>query len=808
MHTIAFAVMIAVLTQAPEAPFTNSAKGAPYTLEPAPNYTYCTEAGDATQLTDGVFTAEHFWTQPSTVGWQHARPVVIVIDLGADKPIRGVSYTTAAGVAGVYWPSSIQLFAGGDARAFHWIGDLVTLSARKHAPPLGKYALHWFWTDELKAHGRYVALAVLAEPYTFVDEIEVYEGDAEWLSSPMPGEAIDDIAAYTSRLGMRVAVQRRIQRDIDGVRAQAASAEETVRNAVAVELDAVQGGLADLPAAFPAGFKAILPLNEAHARVFRAQARLWAAAGAEPITVWGERATPRWDFRTPYDRPQRGDALALSIRMMLNEFRSGAFYLANATQDDVKVTMRFAGLPGGAAPPYIAVYEATWTDTRMGEPVEAALPPARRDGDSYSIHVHSGLTRQVWLTVHSKGIEPGTYSGTIQLESNLGAREVPIELAVYPIQFPDRPRLHCGGWDYTDQPSMYGVTTENREPLVAFLKEHFVDSPWGASQVLPYGSFDADGNMTAPPDTKHFDEWIARWRGAAQYCVFAAVSNHLASMPAGTPPFDSAAKAWFAFWADHIRASELKPEQFAVLLMDEPYEPEHDAAIAAWAKPLREANTGIRLWIDPTHRTMAVTESASIAACDAVCPNRQIFYQAEQPYREFFASLPGKGKSLEFYSCSGPVRVLDPYSYHRLQPWDCWRYNATASYFWAFGDTGGGSAWNEYAAKGTCYTPLFLDAASVTTGKHIEAMREGVEDYEYLAILDEAVTAAKDKTTDPAIVERAQTLLRETPARITDACFANKGFEWKAPMDRGEADRARIEILEILQLLGAATPKP
>jgi hypothetical protein len=810
MYSITFVAAIAALAQTFQPPSPNIAKGASYTLVPAPNYTFCTEAGDATQLTDGIYAQGHFWTQTTTVGWVNARPVVIVLDLGADKPIRGVSYTTAAGVAGVYWPGSIQVFAGDDSKQFHWLGDLVTLSARKQAPPLGSYAAHRFWTDEFKAHGRYVALAVLAEPFTFVDEIEVYEGDAAWLASPVAGEPIADIAAYTSRLAIRVAVQRRIQQDLDAVRAQAIAPEtsETVRNAVCAELDGVLSGLADLPTDFPPDFKAILPLNDLHARVFRAQAQLWSAAGKGPLTAWSAAATPLWSFRTPYDAPQQESAPVVRIETMQNEFRSGAFYLGNATQSDVDVTMRFFGLPGGAAPPYIAVHEAAWTDTRMGVPVEAALPFAAHTGDAYTVRVHAGLTRQVWLTVHSKDLDPGEYTGTIRLESTLETKEIPFQLRVHPLRFPVKPRLHCGGWDYTDLPAMYGVTPENRAALVAFLKEYFVDSPWGTSGVLPYGSFDADGHMTTPPDTKHFDDWTALWNGAAQYCVFASVQQNLASFAPGTPQFERAAKEWFSFWADHIRKSGLKPEQFAVLLFDEPYERQHDEIIAAWAKPLREAATGIRLWVDPTHRTMAVTEAASIETCDVVCPNRQLFYQSEQPYRDFFASLPAKGKTLEFYSCSGPVRILDPYSYHRLQPWDCWRYGAKASYFWAFGDTGGGSAWNEYAARGTCYTPLFLDFGSVTTGKHMEACREGIEDYEYLAMLNDAIESATAKTAEPALLERARAILHDAPARLTDACFGNKGFEWKLPMDRNAADAVRLEILEVLELLHAAPSKP
>ena len=67
----------------------NLARGKRYTMEPSPNYKYCTDEGDKTQLTDGVYTKGYFWTQKSTVGWSHARHVIITIDLGTVQPIRG-----------------------------------------------------------------------------------------------------------------------------------------------------------------------------------------------------------------------------------------------------------------------------------------------------------------------------------------------------------------------------------------------------------------------------------------------------------------------------------------------------------------------------------------------------------------------------------------------------------------------------------------------------------------------------------------------------------------------------------------------
>ena len=62
-------------------------------------------SGDGVQLvTDGLYTEGYFWTQLSTVGWQEKKPVIVTIDLGAVRPIRGVSFSTAGGFADVRWP--------------------------------------------------------------------------------------------------------------------------------------------------------------------------------------------------------------------------------------------------------------------------------------------------------------------------------------------------------------------------------------------------------------------------------------------------------------------------------------------------------------------------------------------------------------------------------------------------------------------------------------------------------------------------------------------------------------------------------
>ena len=77
-------------------PSENIALGKSYRLDPRPNYQYCTDPGDRTQLTDGQYTRGYFWTQASTVGWNHVGSATITLDLGSVQPIRGVLKVTVS----------------------------------------------------------------------------------------------------------------------------------------------------------------------------------------------------------------------------------------------------------------------------------------------------------------------------------------------------------------------------------------------------------------------------------------------------------------------------------------------------------------------------------------------------------------------------------------------------------------------------------------------------------------------------------------------------------------------------------------
>ncbi|MEX0744660.1 MAG: hypothetical protein WD118_03585, partial [Phycisphaeraceae bacterium] len=160
------------------------------------------------------------------------------------------------------------------------------------------------------------------------------------------------------------------------------------------------------------------------------------------------------------------------------------------------------------------------------------------------------------------------------------------------------------------------------------------------------------------------------------------------------------------------------------------------------------------------------------------------------------------GQELWFYSCSGPTRQFDP-SYYRYQPWYGFRYGATGSAFWAFGDGGGADSWNEYSVIGyTSYTPLYVGEATVDSSKHWEAALEGVQDYEYLHMLSELNAELQQSQSDSARQRRAERLLDTLPAQLLERLEARQRAAAEGTAQRGSesllAEQARRQILRLL----------
>lgn len=779
----------------------NVALGAKYTLWPQPNYVHCTDPGDASQLTDGRSTKNYFWTDKGTVGWTGAPYAVVTVDLGRIEPISGVALTTAAGTAGVVWPASIEIHVSDDGKNFRDVGDLVVLDLKRQGPWPKGYAIRRLVAGDLATRGRFVRFLMIplaGSHYLFVDEVEVFRGSEELLHRDPGGKPVGDVAEVFQRGRIRRALLHRFRTDrqaLDKAIRDSSSGDEATRRRILEQLASLENRLKpeDLP--HDASFRAILPMGEAHARLFRLQAEWWRAGGAAPLTALP--AVP-WD---PLDLFQRPEAAGpIDVHAMRGEARSAAVNLVNSTDRPMEVRVKFDGLPGSPHPPYVTVHEVQWTDTSQGTPVAAALPEARRAGSDWVVTVLPGLVRQVWFTFHAVDVASGEHAGRLVFQAEEQSPIVlPMRFRVWPLDMPSQTTLWLGGWDYTDSESRYGVTLANREAFLRHLQERHVNAPWASGgTMLKFQSIPGESGFRL--DTRQFDQWLQRWPRAQRYLVFLAVGANFAGTHIGSPEFDRRVGAWITAWVQHLAALGIAADRLGLLIHDEPHEGTDVRPIVAWAKAIRAAQPQVLIWLDPTYRDPRKAPPELFEACNILCPNRPMWLAGGKPFEQFYLEQKQRGRTLQFYSCSGPAKLLDPYSYYRLQAWHAWHVGGTGSFFWAFGDHGKASSWNEYLAVAGPYTPLFLDEQSVTAGKHMEAIRESAQDYEYLVLLREAVRRAKSSGRGGAEVAAAQRLLDDGVAEILASPGADQ-IQWHAAKDRTKADALRVKLLEALTAL-------
>ena len=789
----------------PPAAFTppgpNVALHKPYTMEPPPNYVDCADDGDKTQLTDGVYAEGYFWVQAETVGWVRTRLVAITIDLGQPEPIAGLSYSTAAGVADVIWPAEILVLVSDDREVWTVAGDLIELSNSRGAPPPAPYQLHRFTTGDLRTHGRYVALVVDCSPYTVVDEIEVYRGEDSWLSQPLQGKqtALPPLEYRTER-GVLHSIQYRMKADLSEVLAglEATELPEAEKAVLRQRAAALRAQVEDYESV-PEGFTTILPLNELHERVYALNAPVLRAGGYNGLAVWGAyRYDPLQPLQAPAEAPSGPPAL--SVRMARNEHRGEVLNLTNATDGPVAATVQAEGAQVAVAA--LRLREVLFTDTQRRVPVASALGEGRPGTEGLQVTVPAGTTGQVWLDVDSRDLPAGEYELTIRVVSEAGpeAAVVPLSLHVADVLIPSDFSIAIGGWDETNNKGGYDVTAQNMLPLIARLREYGVNMPWSNPQVMPTpGQYDAEGNMTAPPDFSSWDEWVGRWRGAPHWGLFPSVRDNFAGEPMGTARFDKMVGAWVTAWVEHAKGQGIEPQQIKILLVDEPSREEQDKTIVAWAKAIHAAQPDIVIWNDPVHADPATALPEFYGESDVLSPNTTRFLGGGKDYRDFFVARQAEGCELWFYSCSGPSKLLDPASYYRGQFWLNIKYGGRGSCYWAFGDEAGNS-WHAYVQPRSCYSPLFLSETAITDAKQMEAIREGAQDYELFALLRAGVEVLERRGVQYPLVDEARGLLESGPEQAV-AIMGPQEQQWAVAKDRAVMDRVREQALELLEKL-------
>ncbi len=767
----------------------------------APNYRLCTDPDDANQITDGVYTEGYFWTQKSTVGWSRVNPVILTIDLEKVEPIRGVSWSCAAGVANVTWPECIYVLVSDDGKQWRALGDLCVLGCVDKHPPEQGYAQFRYETEALRGYGRYVCLIVASETYCFVDEVEVWRGEDSWLNEQYQGELITDPKAYYARHCVRSGVAARMRADLNTIVSQAESSQSpTLLTQVKSAADVLRTRIPDYAAKFPDSQRTILPYKGLHEEILSLNSSVLRSSGLTAPVVWQSN---RWDPLAISSLPSADAKInEVSLDLMRGEVRGESFNITNPHEKPLEINLTLSDVPGNLN---VELREVLFTDTRSREPIAAALRHVKPNNTgARRISVPAGCTRQVWIACRRPRGDAGITRGMINLTASEGSfkMKIPLTINLRNIDFPEHPALHVGGWDYTQGGANYYKAPGNLKSNLALMRDMYVDSPWATRAVFPKGAkFNAAGQLenAADLDFTSWDAWVERWHGARNYCVFFSVGSSFHGEKMGTPRFNTMVGSWLTAWVNHLKSQALKPEQLVILLLDEPHSLEQDQIIITWAAAVKAADQGVVLFEDPTYSDPTKGDPAMFAASDILCPNTPMMVANGKAFEDFYLRQKQQGKTLWLYSCSGPAKNLDPITYHRAQAWRAFQIGAEASFFWAFGCGGGiGDSWHAYKQHYSEYSPYFVGPDSVMEGKHSEAVREGVQDYELLQMLRSRAERVRKSGGDARWLKQADHLLTEGVAEVLKS-VTTQNFAWKAQKDRATIDLIRIQVMDALE---------
>jgi len=776
----------------------NLALNRPYTYHPGATYPHTKDDGDAAQLTDGQrATGEWLWTDKKAVGWSWPKgPITITVDLGQRQPIGGVSLSTAGGRAGVTFPFAVYVLISDDGLDFYAQGDLLAHSARDGWPSPLKYSLYTYRGRGMLSRGRYVRFVIVPSGQFFMcDEIEVLAGSAEQDDRPR-SKPVSDIGELVASQKLATIVNGRIALDLKALEG---------REGASGRHEHLWKELLEGPPVQSIDWRRGLPYNDLHRRVWAAHGKAARESFQSPLLVW---RSSRWDPLDPLDLPEEAPTVSpVEIHAFDGEYRSAAFNVTNLSDDAV----RLAILPSldGLLVEMLEVSEVIYVEAQGRTVVANALVPVPYTSRGWSISVPAGATRQVWLTAHPVGVEPRTYNCrlTLQCKKLRYSQEVPLRLVVHPFQFPRRPTLAATVWDYCHAGG-YIRLPDTWRYAIQQMREHFIDVPWfGMNAVVWRGKgvkpwIDDKGNITAHILWSRLDEWIRLWPDARYYALCLEWRQVVpdVGLRLGDPVHERALQEYFQLIVTRFADHGVPADRIMILPVDEPWQDSKSQAQIGWARFIKEACPDVTIFSDPTWKFPSKAPPALYDTADIICPNLPLYYGqsgAAASAASFYQRLRKQGKALWTYQCSGPVKTLDPYSYFRLQAWHAFREGMTGMGFWAladmrhqpFGTTG---SWNDFSLMGTNFSITYWDAYGVTDSKQLEAIREGIEDYEYLVMLRDAI---KGKPGEQAAA--AKELLERAVEQIGGA-YSIGSISWRGDRDRDAADRARIEIIEQL----------
>ena len=476
-------------------------------------------------------------------------------------------------------------------------------------------------------------------------------------------------------------------------------------------------------------YRAGPPYFPLHAELFRIMARLNGRRlpGSRPLAAWLEEPfapLPALGLAPP--SPLR----AAAVVMGRDERDQAVINLCNLGDEPLRLRVAVQGLETTGAP-QVTLRETVHVETGSGNLLADALPRLGQGDAGPTLDLPPGVFRQLWLDLSSTGSRPGPYRGMVELRGPGGmVLEVPLTVEVLPVTLPDKLPVITWNYSYQRDPLVKDRWAQARADLVA----HHINAYCWPSWHLPWPGFDESGKLL-PMDWTAFDaalkshdriQWLLLW---PQF-EWARNLKLRQELEIGSPVWEERSIAWFRALIAGLKERGFGYDRVAWYPTDEPTTATRVNQQVVAAQAIRKADPQALVLANPYSACTKPLLDRMAPVTDIWCPELSWGKDGLLP---FFRQT---SKVLWTYQVLG--LHAPAFERYRLAFWDCWRHGITGHGFWAYASCGG-SNWDRHDAPRQDYAVVYDgDREELIPSRRWEAWREGVEDYSYLWLLQQA----------------------------------------------------------------------
>ena len=411
----------------------------------------------------------------------------------------------------------------------------------------------------------------------------------------------------------------------------------------------------------------------------------------------------------------------------------------------------------------------------------------------------AGQTHGFWIDLYvPPTARPGEYRGTYRVTAGSGKTvDVPVTLTVWDFELPRVSALRTALGSPAGRMRSYyrqrAADGKEKEPSdwaavesqsAEMLSRHRINATPPSGSLAPVAQ--GDGTFRIPQQqVRRLREFVDRYH----------VNALQVPRPTGVvkDPDTQREKlhAWLASW-DRAAAELDRPQVvFYTYLRDEPNDEEAYRFVQKWGRAVRAANSAVKVMVVEQTWTQNEAWGDLYGAVDVWCPLFCLF----RP--ESAAKRQALGETIWTYTAlcqqeKTPWWHIDyPLMNYRVPAWIAWRFRIRGLLYW-----GGMSYWRQvddpwtdpktYCPRGPDQSPIYNGEGTIVyPGRavgydgiapsiRLKALRDSIEDYQYLAILEDLGQAARAEKvilplagswfkwdSDPAAYEKARAALAE-----------------------------------------------